>query len=33
LEVVRRVETIRRGDAETLSLAEVEQSLRAELDF
>ena len=32
-EVVRRVETIRRGDAETLSLAEVEQSLRAELDF
>jgi hypothetical protein len=32
-EVVRRVDSIRHGEAETLSLAEVEQSLRAELDF
>jgi hypothetical protein len=32
-ELVRRVESVRRGDPETLSLAEVERSLRDELDF
>ncbi|MGH7294650.1 MAG: hypothetical protein ACRELB_06950 [Polyangiaceae bacterium] len=32
-ELVRRVEHVRSGEAPTLSLAEVEQSLRAELDF
>jgi len=32
-ELLRRVERVRRGEAETLSLAEVEQNLRRELDF
>jgi hypothetical protein len=32
-ELVRRVESVRRGDAETLSLAEVVQELRTDLDF
>jgi hypothetical protein len=32
-ELVRRVESVRRGTAETMSLVEVEQSLRSELDF
>lgn len=32
-ELLRRVERIRRGEATTLSLDEVEQSLRVELDF
>jgi hypothetical protein len=32
-EIVRRVESVRRGDATTLSLADVEQSVRDELDF
>jgi hypothetical protein len=32
-ELVRRVESVRRGDAVTLSLAEVERSLRDEIDF
>jgi hypothetical protein len=32
-EIVSRVESVRRGGATTLSLAEVEQSLRDELDF
>ena len=32
-EFVERVASVHRGDAVTLSLAEVEQSLRDELDF
>lgn len=32
-ELVSRVESVRRGHAATLSLAEVEQSLRDDLDF
>ncbi len=32
-ELVRRVLRVRQGDAATVSLAELEQSLRAELDF
>lgn|ERR1017187_5916570 len=32
-ELLRRVERVRRGEATTLSLDEVEQSLRGDLDF
>jgi hypothetical protein len=32
-ELVRRIESLRRGEADTLSLGEVEESLRSELDF
>jgi hypothetical protein len=32
-ELLRRVERVRRGEATTLSLDDVEQSLRVEIDF
>lgn len=32
-ELVRRVGSVRRGDAQTFSLAQVEESLRDEIDF